>query len=373
MADFSAKQFQELNEAYVSMYRTEETQEVITEEVFDGYITDFVNQWVEECIEEGIDISQCTEEQLIEAIHADMDEVGYLTEIFGMPGAQNFGANLRKRIGGAVKSVGDKVGGAVKYGTQVVKDTARGLQGQGVGANANTGSRLANLGGRLVSSTPRAVIQGVKGQDTKSRNPVAQVANKLTQKATGLPRALGAAAYGLATGKTAGQPKVDTPKTPATPATPKTPATPATPAPAAPASQPKAEVETRKIKKPSDGAERRIPTMRELRAAQAARAAGKSEKDVVQAGIAAGKKSAPPVSGTQTTFANKTPAPVKKSRLDTALSGIGKWSEEKEAYDVVLEYLLSGGHAETVEEAHYVMLEMDTETIKNICEEVQEG
>jgi hypothetical protein len=42
---------------------------------------------------------------------------------------------------------------------------------------------------------------------------------------------------------------------------------------------------------------------------------------------------------------------------------------EYDAYDVVLEYLLSQGHVDTVEEAHYVMMVMDTETIGTIVEE----
>jgi hypothetical protein len=40
----------------------------------------------------------------------------------------------------------------------------------------------------------------------------------------------------------------------------------------------------------------------------------------------------------------------------------------KDAYDLVLEYLLSEGHADTIEEAHYVMLQMDAEHIQNIVE-----
>jgi len=39
-----------------------------------------------------------------------------------------------------------------------------------------------------------------------------------------------------------------------------------------------------------------------------------------------------------------------------------------EAYDVVLDYLLSEGHADTVEEAHYVMMQMDSEYIQSIVE-----
>lgn len=46
-------------------------------------------------------------------------------------------------------------------------------------------------------------------------------------------------------------------------------------------------------------------------------------------------------------------------------------SYEYDAYDLVLEYLLSQGHVETVEEANYVMLVMDAETIGSIVEEYE--
>jgi hypothetical protein len=46
-------------------------------------------------------------------------------------------------------------------------------------------------------------------------------------------------------------------------------------------------------------------------------------------------------------------------------------SESYEPYDLVLEYLLSQGHVDTVEEANYVMLEMDAETIQSIVEDYQ--
>ena len=39
-----------------------------------------------------------------------------------------------------------------------------------------------------------------------------------------------------------------------------------------------------------------------------------------------------------------------------------------EAYDIVLDYLMSGGHAETIEEAHYIMLEMDSNCVQKIVE-----
>ena len=41
---------------------------------------------------------------------------------------------------------------------------------------------------------------------------------------------------------------------------------------------------------------------------------------------------------------------------------------KKEAYEVVLDYLLSEGHADSVEEAHYVMMQLDSEYIQGIVE-----
>ena len=45
-----------------------------------------------------------------------------------------------------------------------------------------------------------------------------------------------------------------------------------------------------------------------------------------------------------------------------------KSSYEYDAYDLVLEYLLSSEQAATIEEANYVMTEMDAETIQSIVE-----
>ena len=39
-----------------------------------------------------------------------------------------------------------------------------------------------------------------------------------------------------------------------------------------------------------------------------------------------------------------------------------------EPYDILLDYVLSEGHADTVEEAHYVMTQMDADTIQRIVE-----
>jgi len=48
-------------------------------------------------------------------------------------------------------------------------------------------------------------------------------------------------------------------------------------------------------------------------------------------------------------------------------------SYQYEPYDLVLEYLLSEGHADTVDEAHYVMMQMSAKHIQNIIEDVYNG
>jgi hypothetical protein len=182
---------------------------------------------------------------------------------------------------------------------------------------------------------------------------------------------------------------------PATPAAPKSAApaarTPAArPAAPAPASAKVAPTKPTAPTKPAIGMlgktsfERRTPTSAELKAAQAARASGASPEKALQAAkavsapkvapsntlsstVAAASKPAafspaPEVKATNTIAAAPKPAPVspRQQRLNMEM--------EYDAYDIVLEYLLSEGHVETVEEAHYVMMEMDAETIGTIVE-----
>lgn len=64
----------------------------------------------------------------------------------------------------------------------------------------------------------------------------------------------------------------------------------------------------------------------------------------------------------------------KQSRLDKALSSVKTGSSagketKKESYDIVLDYLLSEGHAESVEEAHYIMLRLEEDHIQEIISE----
>ena len=58
-------------------------------------------------------------------------------------------------------------------------------------------------------------------------------------------------------------------------------------------------------------------------------------------------------------------------KMQTASRARQGVKESYDAYDLVLEYLLSQGHVDTVEEANYVMLVMDAETIGTIVEEYE--
>jgi hypothetical protein len=65
-----------------------------------------------------------------------------------------------------------------------------------------------------------------------------------------------------------------------------------------------------------------------------------------------------------------TPKPMPVAPRQTARERVLNQSYEYDAYDLVLEYLLNNGHVETVDEAHYVMLEMEAEVIQDIVKEV---
>ena len=57
-------------------------------------------------------------------------------------------------------------------------------------------------------------------------------------------------------------------------------------------------------------------------------------------------------------------------KSQTAIKSKLKALESYEPYDLVLDYVLTEGHADTVEEAHYVMTQMDEEAIKAIINEI---
>ena len=58
-----------------------------------------------------------------------------------------------------------------------------------------------------------------------------------------------------------------------------------------------------------------------------------------------------------------------KKRREEKKAGMSEGVKELTPYDIVLEYLLSSEQAATIEEANYVMTEMDAETIQGIVKE----
>ena len=58
-----------------------------------------------------------------------------------------------------------------------------------------------------------------------------------------------------------------------------------------------------------------------------------------------------------------------KARIEAKKKAAEMANEEITPYDMVLEYLLSTEQAATIEEANYIMIEMDAETIQSIVTE----
>ena len=133
--------------------------------------------------------------------------------------------------------------------------------------------------------------------------------------------------------------------------------------------------------------ERRAATGAELAAARAARDAAKASgntKGAEEAAVKAGVNASKPSTLAAATTAASKPAAFKPATINAASStsasasgdtykykpnpSLMKNSFEYDAYDLVLEYLLSQGHAETVAEAQYLMTEMDAEMIGDIVE-----
>ena len=145
-------------EAVASVY-----QPLLTEEV----INNTADQWVSACIEEGINFEEYTLDEITEAFIADCEQPEVLNEFLGMPGAQNFGADMRQRFGQARRAVG--------------------------GALNRVGAGIKDVAG--------AYGQGFMGQRTTSQNPLARGLNAVSRGMTAIPRATASAVGGFLTGK----------------------------------------------------------------------------------------------------------------------------------------------------------------------------
>lgn len=162
MERLSGKQTKSLLEAYQQVYTP-----VITEEV----LNQSAEQWVSACIQEGVNFEEYTLDEITEAFIADCEQPEVLSEVLGMPGAQNVGADLRQRFGQARRAVG--------------------------GALSKVGAGVKDVAG--------ATVQGLAGQRTTSSNPLARAGNLATRVVTAPQRAVTSLATGFLTGKGAGQ------------------------------------------------------------------------------------------------------------------------------------------------------------------------
>jgi hypothetical protein len=312
MSRITGSEAKSLMEAYAAIYAPQEiTEEQIWEEV---------ENWVNSLLEEGYDLSEYTWEEMYEA---------YLEEI-----------KLNQQ---QLKDLGSEA-------------TKSGLQ-----------RTFAAGGGRAALLKPGATFQSVfkQGAQNLKAKPAGAPAAPRPAGAPAAPRPAGAPA--------APRPAAGTPARPA----------------AAPAAAKVAPTRPAASAKPATGMlgktsfERRTPTSAELKAAQAARASGASAEKALQAAKSAGTTAkiqsagqeagakafkAPEVKQTAALAATPKPTPV--APRQTAREKMLNQSYEYDAFDLVLEYLIDNGHVETVDEALYVMMEMDAEVIRDIVEEV---
>jgi hypothetical protein len=324
-----------LMEAYQAVYAPQElTEEQVWEEV---------ENWVNSLLEEGYDLSNYTWEEMYES---------YLNEI----SIRDVTAGARQNLNRAASTVSDIAGSGL-----------RGYAGKTT-TSTNPISRTFNAATRGVrdaaagfvtgrGSTPEAKPSAPASGDYKSRFAGARdAAVARAQNIKGSP----VVGPGLKGGVTAAPARTPSTTRPAAPkVSPSTPAKPAGPA---------------MGKLGGTTFERRTPTSAELKAAQAARAGGASPEKALQAAKSAGGAlSQATAAASKPTAFSPTPAAAKTAPTPVAPKQTPRQARlnmemEYDAYDLVLEYLLSEGHVETVEEAHYVMMEMDAEMIGTIVE-----
>ena len=383
-----------LMEAYNNVYAPQElTEEQVWEEV---------ENWVNSLLEEGYDLSDYTWEEMYKD-YLQLQEVDFSGK---QVGALNRAQNpLKPPTKGKVDFSGKGVADLnrrqlslpladeyIKEATPAPRPTLKGAGGDNQlyqnrlgafvqGAQAvKSGSRvrptLKGAGGdnQLYQNRLGAFVQGaqaVKAQKYKSSSDGKTYANYKDAKAAHDSRLKSLAATQAASrGGSGGSETSTTPPT-RTPA-----AAPAkvSPTPTKPSLGPTG-------KPLVGGIERRTPTRAEMGSAKAYRTPaattgtlGAATADATKPAAFGSTSTAPEVKAPNTAAAKTTPTPVTpKPNLQQSIKasrGLPTVSSsyEYDAYDLVLEYLLSQGHAETVEEAHYVMLEMDAETIGTIVE-----
>lgn len=317
MSRITGSEVASLMEAYSSVYAPQElTEEQVWEEV---------ENWVNSLLEEGYDLSEYTWEEMYEAYLTEMGQpgarsTGQNSSVFTLPktpsagSAGGSGSGGRRGSGSASsKSTFQNTGGYGRYGapsSQVKTPTPAAATGNGSGdGGGRTGS--GDGGGRRIPTAPKVA-------PTKPA-PAGQTGDKAKDMATWAKANPKLAAAAAERARTRGTSSTTNPQ------------------------------------------------MADMKSRLPAAAPKVAPSNTLSSTVAAASKPAafnpaPEVKATNTIAASPKPAPVspRQQRLNMEM--------EYDAYDLVLEYLLSEGHVETVEEAHYVMMEMDAETIGTIVE-----
>jgi len=310
--------------------------------------------WVSACIAEGIEFSQYTLDEITEGFIADMSSEdlseSLLSEILGMPGAQNIGASLRQGFGQARRAVG----GAISNAAGGVKDVAG------------------------------AAAQGLAGQTTTSKNPLAKGYNAVTRAVSAPTRAAASFATGVLTGKPgATNPPAKPPAKPKMPGLPPSAAQPGTgpkgntvgskpsaptakPTGTTPATKPATSTVAPKPTTPAAPAKPAGSAMDQWAAANPKLAAAKSERDRTRGTSATTN---PLMKDMKSSLpAPKTPAPsTAKNGFDLAKKGVNL-AAGLNIFDLVKGHLLDEGYAESEDAAMVIMVNMSEEWRKSILE-----
>jgi hypothetical protein len=332
-------------EAYAAVYAPQElTEEQVWEEV---------ETWVNSLLEEGYDLSDYTWEEMYEA---------YLEEKEGI-----FNNDITRGISRAASGVGDYAKSLFNAQNRNPKPTSSRVgnippqEGTGRGA---PGSRTALDPGRFDREKARLKNVG-NPVANQNQNQNAGSGGTATPSATSPTRGIGKLAPAPTKPAAAAQ-TGDKAKDMATFAN-------AKPGLAAAAAE---RARTRGTSATTN------PLMKDMKSRLPAPAAPKvAPSNTLSNTVAAASKPAafspaPEVKATNTiAAAPKLPSVAPNAPMagrDQMLQRNLKNGMEYDAFDLVLEYLLSQGHTDTLEEALYVMMEMDPETIQSICEGYQE-
>ena len=378
MSNLTANGINELMEAYVAVYAPQQSLE---EEIFEavsyilisqGYdaidvLEYFANVDEEVIIEDIVSIAEGT--LLVESIVPDeylQEQYEILNEALpaiaaglGLAGRALLGAGARRTAGVALKRMAGPgvrkfVGGAVKkIGGAVgkVKDLAKGALNKLPGGSGGKVAGALKTAGKwaLGGAAFEAGSRGVKAlMGDKNPSGSAKVGPKIVGPKIVGPKIVGS---GSSPGPTASTPGSSKP----------------------PASKPES--------KPAPTADNKLTKMQQWAKANPKLASkvklGQSGYDEISA---TRTKPGPNEKQDQTPTQGPSDAKIDPKAVDTALKAQQERDKKKaqpqtvsssyeyDAYDLVLEYLLSQGHAGTLEEANYVMLEMDAEMIGDIVE-----